>query len=220
MTLLKTTFIAAALLVTPAAFAQDAMTDKAKDMAVDVAKDKAKDMAADQMGDTGSMAADKAIDVGADMMKGESMKDAAMGAAADMGKDKAKSHMMSDGTMMDGAKMGTKMDGHDAMTAGKVMAKGGSMQDAGAAVAKDKMKDHMMDKAKHMMKSSEGKTAQEGVTYQQEGTSHQGTIKTPPPVMNTMPVPAQSTMAINCPYGTTAQPNGTCMITGDYKPRG
>jgi hypothetical protein len=100
------------------------------------------------------------------------------------------------------------------------------MQDVGTAVAKDKMKDHMMDKAKHMMQSSEGKAAQEGVTYQQQGTSHQGTshqgtIKTPPPVMNTMPVPSSATMApVNCPYGTTAQPNGTCMITGDYKPRG
>lgn len=31
------------------------------------------------------------------------------------------------------------------------------------------------------------------------------------------PAPAMPAASIACPYGTTAQPNGTCMITGDYK---
>jgi len=57
---------------------------------------------------------------------------------------------------------------------------------------------------------------------------HQGTIKTGAPMMDDgqnvnvstpTAISAPTIAPINCPYGTTAQPNGTCMITGDYRPR-
>jgi len=212
MTLLKTALMASALILSPAAFAQDAMTDKAKDVAVDVAKDKAKDMAADKMGDKGSMVSDKAIDVGADMVKGKSMKDAAMGTAANMGKTKTKDAIMGESPSVSTGGMTTG----DAMTAGKVMVKGGSAEDAAKAVAKERAKDAVTDNAKKMMHKGMGQ--------------HQGTVKSVP-MMNggsegtntmmstTTSAPPAAMAPINCPYGTTAQPNGTCMITGDYQPR-
>ena len=221
MTRFKTTCIAAALMVSasvlPAtAFAQDGMKDKAKDMAVDMAKDKAKDEAKDMMGDkmgaTGHMATDKAIDMGADMAKGKSMKDAATGAVMGGAKSEAKSMMQGDTMLTEKG----KMDGDDMMTAGKVMMKGGTAEDAAMAVAKENAKDAMTHNAKKMMKKGMGQ--------------HEGTVKSAPmmdgkeggngmTMSEPMAAPAPSLPPINCPAGTTAQPNGTCMITGDYQPR-
>jgi hypothetical protein len=51
---------------------------------------------------------------------------------------------------------------------------------------------------------------------------HQGTIKTSAPSYGSgtpAAVPAPAVPVINCPTGTTAQANGTCMITGNYVPR-
>jgi len=39
----------------------------------------------------------------------------------------------------------------------------------------------------------------------------------PKPVMMEAPAPAPVAVEIACPSGTTAQPDGTCMITGDYE---
>lgn len=194
MKLLTSTLMASALIFGTAtvSFAQDAMTDKAKDMAVDKAKDMAKDEAKKHMGTTG----EHAVDAGAHMMKGDSAKDAAM----KVGKSEAK-NMAKDKLMGEGASMATKsMDSDDMMTAGKVMMKGGSKEDAAMAVAKDKAKDAVMGKAEGMVKDK---------------MMHQGTIKTSAPT-----VTAPAAVTVNCPAGTTAQANGTCMITGDYQPRG
>ena len=233
-----------------ASFAQDALKDKAKDMAVDKATDMAKDEAKKHMGTTGehavkagehmmkgdsakdaamkvgtseaksmakdqimgdSMMTEKGTMDGDDMMtagkvmvKGGSAEEAAMAVA----KDNAKDAMMekAEGVMTDnvmGKKMLTekgKMDGDDMMTAGKVMIKGGSAEDAAMAVAKDNAKDAMMGEAKGMVK---------------DHMMHQGTIKTAAPT-----IAASTAVTVNCPSGTTAQANGTCMITGDYQPRG
>lgn len=270
MTFLKSTLMASALILgtTTAAFAQDAMVDKAKDMAVetgtDMAKDEAKkhmgktgehamkagehmmkgdsakdavmkvgaseaksqaqnttqgmatDMVKEQvMGDTmmtekGTMDGDDMMTAGKVMVKGGSVEDAAMAVATDNAKDtmmnKAQGVLKSDGVMTDnvmGEKMLTekgKMDGDDMMTAGKVMIKGGSAEEAAMAVAKDNAKDAVMGQAKGMMKDK---------------MMHQGTVKTTTPMVST---PAAAD--INCPSGTTAQANGTCMVTGDYQPRG
>ena len=233
-----------------ASFAQDALTDKAKDMAVDKAADMAKDEAKKHMGKTGEHAVkagehmmkgdsakDAAMKVGTSdaksmakdqimgdsmmtekgtmdgddmmtagkvMMKGGSAEDAAMAVAKENAKDAVMGKAQ--GVMIDnvkGEKMLTekgKMDGDDMMTAGKVMMKGGSAEDAAMAVAKENAKDAVMGKAKGMVKDQ---------------MMHQGTIKTAAPMSS-----APAAVTVNCPSGTTAQANGTCMITGDYKPRG
>ena len=211
MKLLKSTFMASALILGTAsmAIAQDksyGSGTQAKDMAVDKAKDMATDKAKDMAGDKAGMV-DPAMKVGEHMMKGDSVKDAAMKAgqseAKSMMKDKAKSY--GSGAVAGEA---ASMDGKDAMTAGKVMMQGGSTQDAAMAVAKDNAKDAMMGKAEGMVKDQ---------------MMHQGTIKTSAPSYGSATTAVTSAPAaattVNCPYGTTAQANGTCMITGDYKPR-
>lgn len=233
MNILKSTLMASALILGTASvsFAQDAMTDKAKSMATDKAKGVASDKVKSMMGDKANMV-DPAMKVGEQMMEGQitsdmimtekgkmdgadmktagkvmmkggSVEDAAMAVAKDNAKDammKKASGIMTDNVV--GDKMLTekgKMDGQDMVTAGKVMMQGGSAADAAKAVAKDNAKDLMMDKADSMMKSE---------------MMPQGTVKSVAP---TMTAPA---VAINCPAGTTAQANGTCMITGNYQPRG
>jgi len=196
MTFLKSTLMASALILgtATATLAQESMADKAKDMAVDKATDMAKDKAKDMAGETAGKMVDPAMKAGKHMMKGDSAKDAVMKAGQSEMKSMAKDTVMGEGA---------SMDGKDAMTAGKVMMQGGSKEDAAMAVAKDKAKDAVMGKAEGMMKDK---------------MMHSGTIKSAPavtaPTTMTAPVPT-----INCPAGTTAQANGTCMITGDYQPR-
>lgn len=207
MKLLKSTLVASALILGTASvsFAQDSMTDKAKDMAVDKATDMAKDKAKDMAGEKAGKMVDPAMNAGKHMMKGDSAKDAAMKAGESEMKKKAKSY----GSGAVAGEAAKSMDAKDAMTAGKVMMKGGSKEDAAMAVAKDKAKDAMMDKAEGMMKKE---------------MMDKGTIKTSAPSYGSgtpaaAPAPAAPVVTINCPAGTTAQANGTCMITGDYQPR-
>ncbi|WP_026942526.1 hypothetical protein [Hellea balneolensis] len=201
MTILKSTLMASALILGTASvsFAQDAMTDKAKSMATDKAKDMATDMAKDKAkemaGDKANMV-DPAMKAGEHMMDGHSAKDAVMKAGQSEAKSMMKGKVMGDEMLTEKG----KMDGDDMMTAGKVMMEGGSAEDAAMAVAKENAKDAMMEKADGMMKDK---------------MMSQGTIKTSAPTMT-----APATVNIACPAGTTAQANGTCMITGDYQPRG
>lgn len=185
-------------------FAQD--TDMIKDKAVDMAKDKAKDVAVDKAGTMGGAA----VDMGAGMAKGKSMKDAAKGVAMDAGKAEMKSATGMDG-MTTGAVIGgagalnSSMTTDEKIKAGKVMMKGGSAEDAAMAVAKDRAKDKMMDTARDMVS---GQTAP----------------MAPAPAANPVAAPTAASVAapapmaapVNCPAGTTGQPDGTCMITGDY----
>jgi len=198
MKLLKSTLMASALILGTASvsFAQDAMVDKAKDMAVDKATDMAKDKAKDMAGETTGKMVDPAMKAGKHMMEGDSMKDAAMKA----GKSEVKSY----GSGAVAGEAAKSMDAKDAMTAGKVMMNGGSKEDAAMAVAKDKAKDAMMDKADSVMK---------------EKMMDGGTIKTSAPSYGSgtpAAAPAPAVPTINCPSGTTAHPNGTCMVT--YQP--
>lgn len=207
MTILKSTLLASALVLGTASmsFAQDAMTDKAKTMATDKAKDMATDKAKEMAGDKANMV-DPAMKAGEHMMKGDSAKDAMMKAGESEAKSMMKDKVMGDTMLTEKG----KMDGDDMMTAGKVMMKGGSAEDAAMAVAKENAKDAMMEKADSMMKDG---MMHKGKTMHKDKMMHQGTIKSAP----AMTAPAAT--VINCPAGTTAQANGTCMITGNYQPR-
>lgn len=189
-------------------FAQDtdALKGKAVDMAKDKVKSKVKAMASEKVGDMGGAAAEKGVDVGVDMMKGKSAKDAAMDSGKSTVKDSIgmKSPSVTGNINIGGTAVGgaagiasgvmnnTTTD--EKIKAGKIMLKGGSKEDAAMAIAKDRAKDSMMGKAKSLMSAP---------------------VAAPAPL--SAPAPVVTTTVVNCPAGTTAQDNGTCMITGDYQ---
>lgn len=207
MKLLKTTLIASALILGTGsmALAQTSYGSgtKAKDAVVDKATDIAKDKAKDVVGDKAGAFVDPAVKAGENMIKGDSVKDAVIKA----GTSEAKSYG-SGGVAGEAAK---SLDAKDTVTAGKVLIKGGSKEEAALAVAKDNAKDAMMDKADGLLKD---KAESYG-----SGT---GTIKSSAPAYGsgtTAPASAPAATTINCPSGTTAQADGTCMVTGNYQPR-
>ena len=205
MKLLTSTFMASALILGAAsmATAQDSMKEKATDMAIDKATDITKDKATDMAGEKAGQMVEPAAKVGKHMTKGDSAKDAAMKVGKSEVKSMAKEKVMEDGV---------SMDSQDSIIAGKVMMEGGSKEDAMMAVAKDKTKDVVMDKADSMMK----KEMMQSGTVKSAPAMQKSYGSGTPAATTTASVPAAS---INCPSGTTAQANGTCMVTGDYQPR-
>ena len=81
-------------------------------------------------------------------------------------------------------------------------------------------KDAMKDKAKDASYGSGAKA--EDVMMKEKNSSYGsgGTVKSAPNYgSGTTTATTTAAPAINCPFGTTAQANGTCMITGNYVPR-
>lgn len=196
-----------------ASFADHHGKKKMKDMAVDEA---AKRVEQPVKGAVGETMGDASIDMAKDMAKGDSMKDAAMGTVTDMGKSE-----------MGASDVASGMSTNDAMTAGGVMLKGGSVQDAGVAVAKDRMKTKAKGMATDMvmekMSNDDGSMIDGRVKSASDTDMMKTTTMTAPspvmadPVMTKPAAAPVTTMApVNCPAGTTAQPDGSCMITGDY----
>ena len=202
MKLLKSTLMASAIILGTASMsiAQDksyGSGTKAKDVAVDKATDMAKDKAKEMAGDKAGMV-DPAMKAGEHMMKGDSVKDAAMKAGKSEMKKKAKSY--GSGTKTEDA----MMKKGDAMMKDKAKSYG-----SGA-----KAEDAMMKKGDSMMKKEDA--------MMKDKMMHEGTIKTSAPSYGSgtpAAAPAPAAPVINCPTGTTAQANGTCMITGNYVPR-
>ena len=232
MNILKTAFMTTALVLgtASAAFAQDAMPDKAKDMAVDKATSMAKDKAKEAVGDDKAQYINPAAKVGKNMLKGDSAKDAVV----KMGTSEAKGAVMG-GAVMGGDSVGgmtsTTLSTDESITAGKVILNGGSTEDAAMAVAKKRAKDHMMDKAEGMMAKEIGSST---VVMDDAVVESSTVVATDPsgviaPVQATVtttttpaavaPMAAPAAIAVNCPAGTTAQADGSCMITGNYQPK-
>lgn len=149
---------------------------------------------------------------------GTKVKDAAVDKATDMAKDKAdammKDKMMKDGEVM--MKDKAKSYGSGAKVEDAMMKEGDAM-----------MKDKMMKDGEVMMKDKatsygsgtkvEGAMMEKGDVMMKDKMMKEGTIKTGASYGSATPAAAVPT--INCPAGTTAQANGTCMITGNYLPR-
>ena len=219
MKLLKSTLMASALVLGTASMsiAQNnsyGSGTKAKDIAVDKAKDVAKDKAKDMVGDKAGMV-DPAMKAGEHMMKGDSAKDAMMKEGASMMKDKAKSY--GSGTKAEDAMMkeGASMMKDKAKSYGSGTKAEDSMMKEGASMMKDKAMSHGSgatagEKGHSMMKK--------GDAMMKDTMHHQGTIKSSAPSYGSA-TSAAPAATINCPAGTTAQANGTCMITGNYQPR-
>lgn len=177
MSILKTTLVTTALIFgsTTTVFAQSAILDKAKDAVVDKGVDIAKDKATSSLPGVGGSSLPS---VGGSSLPGVG----SLGGVTD-----------------------TSLSSGESITAGKVLLKGGSKEDAAIAVAKQRGK----NKLKDLGSSTVYGTAP---TATELGSS---TVYETAPTTTT--APSAPAAAISCPTGTTAQPDGTCMITGDYK---
>ncbi len=202
-TVLTAGMLAAAFAAVPAYAQIGDMKDKAKEMAVDKAEDKAKDEMAKQVTGDAAVAGDAAIEVGADMAKGQSAKDAVMGKVQGEAKSTTKTSIATDG-----------MTTGETIKAGKIIAKGGSTTDAAMEIGKDRMK----TKAKGWAEEEAGKMIHKGAKTDAEMDMKTNVQTSTPAASSSTNIQTSTSLAVNCPAGTTAQPNGTCMITGDYNP--
>ena len=172
--------------------AKDAVVEKGTEMA----KDKAMEMAKDAMGD---VATEDKMEMAKKMViEGKSAEDAAM----EMAKEKvmAKGDAMMEKATGSGTTYGSGTDAKDTM-----------MEKA----------DTMMEKADTMMKKETGSATSygSGATTTTTTTTH-GSSSTATTTTHGSATTSTAAPAIACPSGTTAQPDGTCMITGNYVPRG
>lgn len=157
----------------------------------DAMTDKVKDKAVDAVMD--NMTADDAMTAGKTLLKGGSKEDAAVAVVKGRVDDKV-----------------------DSMTGGKV-----EMKDLSKDGMVDSAKDMAMDKAegyssatKYSDKAKEMATGAAG-----SHVIHKSGVSTPTmtaPSVSTPSVTQPAVPAISCPAGTTAQSNGTCMVTGNW----
>lgn len=205
MTQFKTLLITAALIAAPsAAFAQDV-----KDMATDAAKD---------------IAVGTVVDAAQDMAK-------------DMAQDKMKQKAPSSATTYTDGVTTSDVSAAGGMEAGKAMALEQAREKArlmSIEKAKENAATYGMserDKAKRKLTLGQptgGRSSGQPYVIQKSGT----TMSAPVPVRSTpMPTqtqtqtqiqteatPAPAVSTLNCPAGTKDAGDGTCMITGDWKP--
>ena len=198
MTFMKTGLMAAAMIALPcmavAQVSTDAVTDKVKDKAVDAVMD--------------NMTTDDAMTAGKTLLKGGSKEDAAMAVVKGRVDDKIESVTGSDVSMKDLSKDG--------------------MVDAAKDMAMDKAKDAAGTKAGTMIDKAEGYSSAtkygdkiKDVVPSAAGSHviHKSGTSTPTMTAPSVTTPSVSTPAvpaISCPVGTTAQSNGTCMVTGNW----
>ena len=189
MRLLTTAFLASTLALGTAGIASAQLgnlKDLATDAAKDAAMDKAKDLAADQAGSA----------LGGSALGGLTGGSALGGVA--------------------GSAAGA-LSTQDKITGAKVLLNGGSKTDAAITIAKDRAEGLVKDQM------SKGQTH----TIIQKGTAAYGSgTKAKESYGSGTPAPAESygsgtsapatTTTLNCPSGTKAQPDGTCMITGNW----
>lgn len=190
MTHFKTLMIAAALMAVPAgAFAQ-----VSTDAATDVVKEKAIDTVMD------NLTTEDAVIAGTTMLKGGTKEDAAI--AVVKGRADAKIEAITGGVSIGDVPMGE-------------VSKDGVM-DAGKAMAMEKAKAMSLEKAK-MNAETWGMSDREKAKMKiKSGAPH--VIHKSGAEMPAMPQAAPTLPPMNCPAGTKDAGDGTCMITGDWKP--
>jgi len=205
MRLLTTAFLASTLALGTAGIAS-AQLGNLKDLATDAAKDAAMDKAKDQAG-------------------------SALGGSALGG--------LTGGSALGGLTGGSALGGvagsaagslstQEQITGAKVLLNGGSKTDAAIAIGKDRAEGLVKDQ---MSKGQTHTIIQKGTAAYGSGTKAKESYGsgTPAPAQSYgsgTPAPAESygsgtsapatTTTLNCPSGTKAQPDGTCMITGNW----
>ena len=197
MSILKTTLVTTALVFgsTAPVFAQSGLLDKAKDVVADKGVDMAKEKAAGMLGGDAAKLIDPAPKASA--------QDSVLGAVTSSGGNSVTKGIGGLGGLGSVPSLGgvtdTSLSSGESITAGKVLLKGGSKEDAAMAVLKDRVKGKVKDLG--------------------SSTVYGATETTVPTTTTAQVVAAPSSpaaVAVNCPSGTTAQPNGTCLITGDF----
>ena len=205
MRLLTTAFLASTLALGTAGIAS-AQLGNLKDLATDAAKDAAMDKAKDQAG-------------------------SALGGSALGG--------LTGGSALGGLTGGSALGGvagraagslstQEQITGAKVLLNGGSKTDAAIAIAKDRAEGLVKDQ---MSKGQTHTIIQKGTAAYGSGTKAKesygsGTAAPAQSYGSGTAAPAESygsgtsapatTPTVNCPSGTKAQPDGTCMITGNW----
>ena len=214
MRLLTTAFLASTLALGTAGIAS-AQLGNLKDLATDAAKDAAMDKAKDQAGSA----------LGGSALGGLTGGSALGG--------------LTGGSALGGLTGGSALGGvagsaagslstQEQITGAKVLLNGGSKTDAAIAIAKDRAEGLVKDQ---MSKGQSHTIIQKGTAAYGSGTKAKESYGsgTPAPAQSYgsgTPAPAQSygsgtsapatTTTLNCPSGTKAQPDGTCMITGNW----
>lgn len=220
MRLLTTAFLASTLALGTAGIASAQLgnlKDLATDAAKDAAMDKAKDLAADQAGSALGGSALGGLTGGSAL--GGLTGGSALGGVA-------------------GSAAGS-LSTQEQITGAKVLLNGGSKTDAAIAIGKDRVEGLVKDQ---MSKGQTHTIIQKGTAAYGSGTKAKESYGsgTPAPAQSYgsgTPAPAQSygsgtpapaesygsgtsapatTTTLNCPSGTKAQPDGTCMITGNW----
>lgn len=150
----------------------------------------------------------------------DGMTDTLKDKATNMAADKAKPEMKTQAKDMVGNPAADK-----AIDMGVDMAKGTSMKDAAQDVMMDEVKSNAKGMATERMpgggtiKSRAPKAVVRMQESQNEGPAETIVIDAPQslPAAISTPAVTQSGVPTNCPSGTTGQPNGTCMITGNFQ---
>lgn len=209
MRLLTTAFLASTLALGTAGIASAQLgnlKDLATDAAKDAAMDKAKDLAADQAGSALGGSALGGLTGGSALggLTGGSALGGVVGSAAG------------------------SLSTQEQITGAKVLLNGGSKTDAAIAIGKDRAEGLVKDQ---MSKGQTHTIIQKGTAAYGSGTKAKESYGsgTPAPAQSYgsgTPAPAESygsgtsapatTTTLNCPSGTKAQPDGTCMITGNW----
>ena len=206
MRIFTSALLASALVLGTASMAS-AQLGKLKDLATDAAKDAATDRAKDAVANqAGSSLGGSSL---GGLTGGSSLGKSALGG-------------ITGGSSLGGlggvaGSAAGSLSTQDQITGAKVLLGGGSKTDAAIAIGKNRAKDLVTDQV------GKGQTH----TIIQKGTAAYGSgTKAKESYGSGTPAPAESygsgtsapatTPTVNCPSGTKAQPDGTCMITGNW----
>ena len=132
-----------------------------------------------------------------------SLKDLATKAATDAATDRAKDVIQNSEP---GSITSSDLSTSESLTVGKTLLGGGSVTDAAVAVGRSRVETRVNDQVEKV--KSDPASFGSGLLGN-NAPAEQAPVQNAPTV--TAPTPA-----ISCPAGTTAQPNGTCMITGSW----
>ena len=225
MRIFTSALLASALVLGTASMAS-AQLGKLKDLATDAAKDAATDRAKDAVANqAGSSLGGSSL---GGLTGGSSLGKSALGG-------------LTGGSALGGVagSAAGSLSTQEQITGAKVLLNGGSKTDAAIAIAKDRAEGLVKDQ---MSKGQTHTIIQKGTAAYGSGTKAKESYGsgTPAPAQSYgsgTPAPAQSygsgtpapaesygsgtsapatTTTLNCPSGTKAQPDGTCMITGNW----
>ena len=192
MRILTTALLSAGLMMGTASIAH-AQLGALKDAASKAATDAAKDKASGLLGT--SAPAPSPLESATSGLLGNNASTSGLGNVA--------SGVAGNSTL--GSITSSDLSGDETLTAGKILLGGGSTTDVATTIAKDRAKAQGKDLLNQQIGSVAGSLGS-GTQYEEAPAATQGSG-------TSYQAPAA---AVNCPSGTTAQADGSCMITGNW----